>query len=150
MLRPQVYERAIANVPPVAEKRYWRRYIYLWVNYALFEELQAEDMQRTRSVKIFTRNARERAWGYWCSCPFVGTEIRKKYFLFPVILAGQSGFLCCFTAMFALEVYGSGWIKCGCSCNFRRIPSYRIACALLPLPHLHRCTKYIVPLSIAC
>ncbi|CAN0516317.1 unnamed protein product [Ectocarpus sp. 8 AP-2014] len=43
-----VYERAIANVPPVLEKRFWRRYIYLWINYALFEELQAEDAQRTR------------------------------------------------------------------------------------------------------
>lgn len=48
LLRSQVYERAIANVPPVAEKRYWRRYIYLWINYALFEELLAEDVQRTR------------------------------------------------------------------------------------------------------
>eukprot|EP00752_Nemacystus_decipiens_P007357 g6579.t1 len=46
----EVYERAIANVPPVVEKRYWRRYIYLWINYALFEELQAEDAQRTREV----------------------------------------------------------------------------------------------------
>ncbi|CAM9707427.1 unnamed protein product, partial [Ectocarpus sp. 4 AP-2014] len=45
-----VYERAIANVPPVLEKRFWRRYIYLWINYALFEELQAEDAQRTREV----------------------------------------------------------------------------------------------------
>lgn len=34
-----VYERAIANVPPLQEKRYWRRYIYLWVGYAVFEEL---------------------------------------------------------------------------------------------------------------
>lgn len=48
LLFSQVYERAIANVPPVVEKRYWRRYIYLWINYALFEELQAEDAQRTR------------------------------------------------------------------------------------------------------
>ncbi|CAN0576634.1 unnamed protein product [Ectocarpus sp. 12 AP-2014] len=46
----RVYERAIANVPPVLEKRFWRRYIYLWINYALFEELQAEDAQRTREV----------------------------------------------------------------------------------------------------
>lgn len=29
----EVYERAIANVPPAEEKRYWQRYIYLW--YAL-------------------------------------------------------------------------------------------------------------------
>ena len=35
-----IYERAVANVPPIAEKRYWKRYIYLWINYALFEELQ--------------------------------------------------------------------------------------------------------------
>ena len=34
----EVYERAIANVPPVAEKRYWQRYIYIWIQYAVFEE----------------------------------------------------------------------------------------------------------------
>ncbi|EGD77169.1 crooked neck protein [Salpingoeca rosetta] len=45
-----VYERAIANVPLVAEKRYWRRYIYLWIYYAVFEELDAKDMERTRAV----------------------------------------------------------------------------------------------------
>jgi len=45
-----VYERAIAQVPPVPEKRFWRRYIYLWVNYALFEELIAEDVEQTRAV----------------------------------------------------------------------------------------------------
>ena len=45
-----VYERSIANAPPIPEKRYWRRYIYLWINYALFEELVAEDVVRTRAV----------------------------------------------------------------------------------------------------
>jgi crooked neck len=92
-----VYERAIANVPPADEKRYWQRYIYLWwvmmtrttlldcsfflcgfvcklqslstsillnliwvcwillywrirINYALYEELEAEDLERTREV----------------------------------------------------------------------------------------------------
>lgn len=45
-----VYERAIAHVPPASEKRYWRRYIYLWINYALFEELEAHDPERTREV----------------------------------------------------------------------------------------------------
>lgn len=39
----EVYERAISNVPPVQEKKYWRRYIYLWIKYALFEELLADD-----------------------------------------------------------------------------------------------------------
>uniref|UniRef100_A0A7S0RPR7 Pre-mRNA-splicing factor Syf1/CRNKL1-like C-terminal HAT-repeats domain-containing protein n=1 Tax=Pyramimonas obovata TaxID=1411642 RepID=A0A7S0RPR7_9CHLO len=46
----EVYERAIANMPPATEKRYWQRYIYLWINYALFEELEAEDPARTREV----------------------------------------------------------------------------------------------------
>ncbi|MCO5563477.1 hypothetical protein L7F22_017119 [Adiantum nelumboides] len=46
----EVYERAIANVPPTQEKRYWQRYIYLWINYALFDELEAQDVERTRDV----------------------------------------------------------------------------------------------------
>ncbi len=45
-----MYERAIANTPPADEKRYWQRYIYLWINYALFEELEAQDAERTREV----------------------------------------------------------------------------------------------------
>uniref|UniRef100_A0AAQ5YTB9 Crooked neck-like protein 1 n=1 Tax=Amphiprion ocellaris TaxID=80972 RepID=A0AAQ5YTB9_AMPOC len=46
----EVYERAIANVPPIQEKRHWRRYIYLWINYALYEELEVKDPERTRQV----------------------------------------------------------------------------------------------------
>ena len=46
----EVYERAVAVVPPATEKRYWRRYIYLWINYALFEELEAKDNERAREV----------------------------------------------------------------------------------------------------
>lgn len=45
-----VYERAISNLPPVAVKDAWRRYIYLWINYALFEELVAKDIERTAMV----------------------------------------------------------------------------------------------------
>eukprot|EP00501_MAST-03F_sp_TOSAG23-6_P000282 GSMAST32.ASY1.ANO1.288.1 assembled CDS len=46
----EIYERAVANVPPAQEKRFWRRYIYLWINYALYEELDAKDIERTRAV----------------------------------------------------------------------------------------------------
>ncbi|XP_027718185.1 crooked neck-like protein 1 [Vombatus ursinus] len=46
----EVYERAITNVPPIQEKRHWKRYIYLWINYALYEELEAKDPDRTREV----------------------------------------------------------------------------------------------------
>ena len=46
----ETYERAIANVPPSKEKRFWRRYIYLWINYAVYEEIEAGDMERARQV----------------------------------------------------------------------------------------------------
>lgn len=45
-----VYERAIANIPPTREKRHWRRYIYLWVFYALWEEMVGKDVERTRQI----------------------------------------------------------------------------------------------------
>ena len=38
----EVFERAVSNVPPATEKKFWRRYIYLWINYAIFEELTVE------------------------------------------------------------------------------------------------------------
>ncbi|KAJ1651722.1 NineTeen Complex (NTC) component, partial [Coemansia sp. RSA 25] len=38
-----VYEQAIAEYPRVTDKRLWRRYIYLWLYYALFEETAAKD-----------------------------------------------------------------------------------------------------------
>ncbi|KAF5835195.1 crooked neck-like protein 1-like protein [Dunaliella salina] len=46
----EVYERAVANLPPANEKRYWQRYIYLWIKYAIFEELDAGDVGRAREV----------------------------------------------------------------------------------------------------
>eukprot|EP00040_Diaphanoeca_grandis_P014658 m.74505 g.74505 ORF g.74505 m.74505 type:complete len:911 (-) comp24666_c0_seq1:47-2779(-) len=46
----EVYERAISNVPPAEEKQLWRRYIYLWINYAVFEELVAKNSDRVRQV----------------------------------------------------------------------------------------------------
>ncbi|KAK9474448.1 uncharacterized protein V1510DRAFT_447383 [Dipodascopsis tothii] len=45
-----VYERAIANVPPTTEKRHWRRYIFLWIRYAVWEELTTSDVGRARQV----------------------------------------------------------------------------------------------------
>ena len=38
----EVYERAVAHVPPGGEKRHWRRYIFLWLDYALFEEIETK------------------------------------------------------------------------------------------------------------
>ncbi len=46
----ELYERAIAQVPPSNEKRHWRRYIYLWLNYALFEEVETKDLDRVREI----------------------------------------------------------------------------------------------------
>lgn len=46
----EVYERAVSAKPPVKQKRYWRRYIYLWIYYALFEEMQTGDAEKAREV----------------------------------------------------------------------------------------------------
>ncbi len=49
-----MYERAIANVPPATEKRLWKRYIYLWINFAIFEEsvAQVRSALRTRAAAV--------------------------------------------------------------------------------------------------
>jgi len=44
------YERAIAQIPPTQEKRHWRRYIYLWIFYALWEEMDNKDIERARQI----------------------------------------------------------------------------------------------------
>ncbi|TFY75779.1 hypothetical protein EWM64_g8233 [Hericium alpestre] len=46
----EVYERAVAQVPPGGEKRHWRRYIFLWLFYALFEETETKDYARARQI----------------------------------------------------------------------------------------------------
>jgi len=46
----EVFERAVANIPPSEEKQYWRRYIYLWINFAVFEELTVKDLDRAAEV----------------------------------------------------------------------------------------------------
>lgn len=45
-----VYERAVAQLPPTQEKRHWRRYIYLWVFYAIWEEMEGKDTERARAI----------------------------------------------------------------------------------------------------
>ncbi|KAK0104776.1 NineTeen Complex (NTC) component [Cadophora gregata] len=45
-----VYERAIAQIPPTQEKRHWRRYIYLWIFYAVWEEMESKDTERARQI----------------------------------------------------------------------------------------------------
>ena len=45
-----VYERAISQIPPTQEKRHWRRYIYLWIFYAIWEEMDSKDMQRAGQI----------------------------------------------------------------------------------------------------
>ena len=52
-----VYERAVANVPKDrASKNCWRRYVYLWIYYATFEEMIAKDSERAFKVYEFCIN----------------------------------------------------------------------------------------------
>jgi crooked neck len=47
----EVYERAVANIPPASEqKQFWKRYIYLWINFAVFEEMTVKDIDRSADV----------------------------------------------------------------------------------------------------
>lgn len=46
----EVYERAIAVIPPANSRHFWQRYIYLWINYALFEEIEMNNIDRAREV----------------------------------------------------------------------------------------------------
>ena len=47
----EIYERAISNVPPsMDDKQQWRRYIYLWIYYAIYEEMQQRDLDRASRV----------------------------------------------------------------------------------------------------
>ena len=45
-----IYERAIAHLPPTQEKRHWRRYIYLWIFYAVWEEMENNDVEQARKI----------------------------------------------------------------------------------------------------
>ncbi|KJR88425.1 crooked neck [Sporothrix schenckii 1099-18] len=45
-----VYEKAVAQIPPAQEKRLWRRYIFLWIFYALWEETDAKNPERARQI----------------------------------------------------------------------------------------------------
>ena len=46
----ETFEKAILNIPPTPEKRFWRRYIYLWYNYSIFEEIDANDSAKAELV----------------------------------------------------------------------------------------------------
>ena len=46
----ELNERAIRCKPLTNEKRRWRRHIYLWIYYVIYEELVMKDIDRARSV----------------------------------------------------------------------------------------------------
>jgi crooked neck len=45
-----IYERAVAQLPPSSDKDHWRRYIYLWIYYATYEELTNHDLDRASQI----------------------------------------------------------------------------------------------------
>lgn len=52
-----IYERAVANVPKNRViKDCWRRYVYLWIYYATFEEIIAKDKEKAFKVYEFCIN----------------------------------------------------------------------------------------------
>jgi hypothetical protein len=47
----EVYKRAVAQVPPGWDKRHWWRYIFLWLDCALYKEVEAK-VCRIRTLPI--------------------------------------------------------------------------------------------------
>jgi len=45
-----VYERFISQTPPTTEKRHWRRYIWSWIYYAIWEELVGGDLTKCGQI----------------------------------------------------------------------------------------------------
>ncbi|KAJ3218569.1 Crooked neck-like protein 1 [Clydaea vesicula] len=45
-----IYERALAQIPLIKEKRYWRRYVYIWLFYACWEESIAKNVERAGEI----------------------------------------------------------------------------------------------------
>lgn len=45
-----VYRRAVACTPPLLVKKHWKRYIYLWISWAVYEELSADNVPGAREV----------------------------------------------------------------------------------------------------
>jgi crooked neck len=74
------------------EKKYWKRYIYLWINYFLYEELTTKDIDKTRFLykkiieiiphKIFTFG---KIWLYYANF-----EIRQKNLTLARKILGQA------------------------------------------------------------
>lgn len=44
----KTFEEAVSQVPPANEKRYWKRYIYIWIMYASWEELDSKDIEKAK------------------------------------------------------------------------------------------------------
>lgn len=45
-----IYERAIQMIPNSQEKSGWKRYIYIWISYAIFLELDCHDKESARRI----------------------------------------------------------------------------------------------------
>ena len=147
-----VYEAAIAQVPLVNEKRYWKRYIYLWVFYVVWEELTsnakttANDYSHTNknnnnvNVTSTDENSVERVRGIYQRCLGV---IPHKKFTFGKIWVMAAHFEVRQKDMFAArKLLGRCIGMCGKPCVFRAYIELE-----LQLGEVDRCraiyTKYL-------
>lgn len=46
----KIYEQFITKVPPVQTKRSWKRYFYIFLNYAIYEELTNNNEENARNI----------------------------------------------------------------------------------------------------
>jgi crooked neck len=77
----EVYERAVANVPMANEKRMWRRYIFLWLYYAAFEELETK-VRRLRLPRVVSNTltfAMRNQSAHVCGCLSTGLRSCERH-----------------------------------------------------------------------
>ncbi|PVV01843.1 hypothetical protein BB560_003726 [Smittium megazygosporum] len=48
----ETYSEAVSNIPTTAEKHEWKKFIYLYLFFAIFEEVVAKDTERARKVYL--------------------------------------------------------------------------------------------------
>ncbi|OAF68272.1 Pre-mRNA-splicing factor CLF1 [Intoshia linei] len=46
----ELYEIAISNVPNHESKKLWKRYVYIWIKYAIYEEVITKEIEKSREI----------------------------------------------------------------------------------------------------
>eukprot|EP00917_Polyrhabdina_sp_WS-2016_P024647 GHVP01053232.1.p1 GENE.GHVP01053232.1~~GHVP01053232.1.p1 ORF type:complete len:691 (+),score=129.60 GHVP01053232.1:22-2094(+) len=116
------YEKAISHIPLVNEKRFWRRYIFLWLFYAVWSE---KTLEKSLEGRMATRKIYQR----------VADLIPWKLFSFGKLFIAWAEFeIRCLELGNARKVFGRAIAECGKKKIFIRYAAFE-----LQLGNVDRC-----------